>query len=54
MATERRTAAGAHFGTPSDDGVPRVPLKSRYGKYRDFASVQPFAAISGTHPLAPM
>ena len=53
MALKHRTVAGAHFGTPSDDGVPQVPLKSRYLSYRDFASVQPFAAISGTIPLAP-
>ena len=49
-----RTSAGAHLGTPSDDGVPRVPLKSRYLKYRDFSDVQLFAAISGTIPLAPI
>ena len=42
------------YGTPSDDGVPRVPLKSRYGRYRDFSSVQLFATISGTFPLLPL
>ena len=42
------------YGTPSDDGVPRVLLKSRYGRYRDFSSVQLFATISGTFPLLPL
>ena len=41
------------YGTPSDDGVPKVPLKSLYLWYSDFASVQLFASISGTKPLAP-
>ena len=28
--SEARTSAGSHVGIPSDDGVPPVPLKSRY------------------------
>ena len=54
--TNRREASHGRrgtFGTPSDDGVPQVPLKSLYWWYSDFSAVQRFAPVSGSNPLAP-
>ena len=53
MAGKHLTTVGRHLTPRPDDGVPHNALKSPYLWYGDFSSVQCFAPVSGSKPLAP-